>query len=377
MNSIQEINIFIKDIFIKENFHYVELPLVYKSEIFYESSGEEIRRRMFSFNDKSGNEMCLRPDLTIPTCKSFLENPLQKDNGRLCYSGPIFRSSDHDLSQSLELNQSGIEVIYNNDLNDNKNFIKELETIKLALSTLEQLNINDIKVRIGSISFFNLFIDCLDLPQRWKQRLLRHLYRRHYFEKLLTRIRKGVGYDEERKLVIQRDVFSDETIFNQEINDILAREDPIKLGSRTIDEISNRFNLKSESVVSAIQGSKIADLVIGFLTLTGDLKSFPTKVDEFIRANNVSLFDEGLKTIDHLSSTFVKNFSNIEFIFDCDFGHSIEFYDGIIFEIIDQKNNILISGGRYDKLLTSLGDKNNFAAIGFATNNNQILETLV
>ena len=376
MNSIQEINIFIKDIFIKDNFQYVELPLVYKSEIFYESSGEEIRRRMFSFNDKSGNEMCLRPDLTIPTCKSFLENPLQKDSGRLCYSGPIFRSTEHDPSQSLELNQSGIEIIYKDDLNENKDFIKELEVIELALRTLEQLNISNIKVRVGSISFFNLFINCLDLPQRWKQRLLRHFYRRNYFEKLLTRIRKGVGYDEERKIGIIRDVFSDETVLNQEITDILIREDPNKLGSRTIDEISNRFNLKSESVVSAIQGNKIADLVIGFLNLTADLKSFPTKVDEFIKANNISLFDKGLKTIDNFSSIFIKYFPNIDFIFDCDFGNSIEFYDGIIFEITDKKNNILISGGRYDKLLTSLGDKNNYSAIGFATNNNQILEAL-
>ena len=52
--SIQEINISIKNYFIDCGFEYVELPLVYDSDIFYETSGEVIRKEMFSFVDDSG-----------------------------------------------------------------------------------------------------------------------------------------------------------------------------------------------------------------------------------------------------------------------------------------------------------------------------------
>ena len=79
---------------------------------------------MFSFTNNSGDEMCLRPDLTIPTCKHFLENIKKFENGQLCYSGPVFRSSLTSTEQSLELNQSGIEIIYK-DSSKISNFEKE------------------------------------------------------------------------------------------------------------------------------------------------------------------------------------------------------------------------------------------------------------
>ena len=70
--------------------------------------------------------------------------------------------------------------------------------------------------------------------------------------------------------------------------------------------------------------------------------------------------------------------SNIEkYYFDNDFGHSIEFYDGMMFEIYNPDNQSeLISGGRYDKLLIDLGSKSNLSAVGFATNNNNIIELI-
>ena len=66
-----------------------------------------------------------------------------------------------------------------------------------------------------------------------------------------------------------------------------------------------------------------------------------------------------------------------KFNFNNDFGHSIEFYDGVMFEIYDQSGNLkLITGGRYDKLLNILGSRNNLSAIGFATNNNNLSKIL-
>ena len=48
--------------------------IVSYSDIFYETSGEEIRSQMYSFIDGSGKEKCLRPDMTIPTCQSFIKS---------------------------------------------------------------------------------------------------------------------------------------------------------------------------------------------------------------------------------------------------------------------------------------------------------------
>ena len=375
MNSIQDINIFLKNLFTENNFQYVDLPLVYNSELFYETSGEDIRRRMFSFTNNSGDEMCLRPDLTIPTCKHFLENINKFENGQLCYSGPVFRSSLTSTEQSLELNQSGIEIIYK-DSSKISNFEKEFQAINLAIETMNQIGINDFSIRISSISLFNLFINSLDLPQRWKQRLLRHFYRRDYFDKLLNRISDGVGYDKERKSNIIRDVFGDDKIVNEEIKDILLNEDQLKTGSRTIDEIASRFNLKSESVVSSKQGKEIQKVINKFLSLNGPMQTIDDQMNKFTNDFDIQRFDVGQEMINQLSSNLIK-ISAKPIYFDCDFGHSIEFYDGIIFEITNDLNSdVLISGGRYDKLLSALEDKDQFSAVGFATNNNNILKAL-
>ena len=46
----------------------------------------------------------------------------------------------------------------------------------------------------------------------------------------------------------------------------------------------------------------------------------------------------------------------------------------MMFEIYNPDNQSeLISGGRYDKLLIDLGSKSNLSAVGFATNNNNII----
>jgi len=375
MNSIQDINIFLKNLFTENNFQYVDLPLVYNSEVFYETSGEDIRRRMFSFTNNSGDEMCLRPDLTIPTCKHFLENIDKFENGQLCYSGPVFRSSLTSNEQSLELNQSGIEIIFR-DNSKISNYEKEFQAINLAIETINQIGISDFSIRISSISLFNLFINSLDLPQRWKQRLLRHFYRRDYFDKLLNRISDGVGYDKERKSNIIRDVFGDDKIINEEIKDILLNEDQLKTGSRTIDEIASRFNLKSESVVSSKQGKEIQKVINEFLSLNGPIQKIDDQMNKFMNDFDIKRFDEGQEMLNQLSSNLLK-ISAKPIYFDCDFGHSIEFYDGIIFEIISNVNSdVLISGGRYDKLLNVLEDQDQFSAVGFATNNNNILKAL-
>ena len=127
--ALQEINILIKNYFIDCGFNYVELPLVYDADIFYETSGEVIRKEMFSFADESGKEKCLRPDLTVPTCQSFINNQSQNDSAKLCYSGPIFRSSDRLEEQSVELNQSGIEIIFTEKSLSNR-FDKDVEVLK-------------------------------------------------------------------------------------------------------------------------------------------------------------------------------------------------------------------------------------------------------
>src|SRR5579872_1573723 len=76
--------------FAARGYRRYEPSVLQPASIFLERSGEEIRRRTFTLTDPAGNELCLRPDLTIPICR---EHVARGGNypARLCYDGLAFR----------------------------------------------------------------------------------------------------------------------------------------------------------------------------------------------------------------------------------------------------------------------------------------------
>src|SRR5262249_61519146 len=74
--------------------------------------GESLRARTYVFTDPDGAELCLRPDLTVPTCRLHLERHAQPDTpARYCYSGSAFRyqPGGADSAHPREFRQAGIE----------------------------------------------------------------------------------------------------------------------------------------------------------------------------------------------------------------------------------------------------------------------------
>jgi ATP phosphoribosyltransferase regulatory subunit len=84
----------------------IDPPLLQPAEPFLDLSGEDIRRRMFLTTDPHGREMCLRPDLTIPVSRAYLQSAAAGKPAGFCYLGPVFR---HRPSASAEFVQVGIE----------------------------------------------------------------------------------------------------------------------------------------------------------------------------------------------------------------------------------------------------------------------------
>ena len=69
-----------------KGFKYIELPSVIETNHIVQRSGENFRKFIFSFIDQNGNELCLRPDLTIVSCLRYLENNF-KGKEKIFYSG--------------------------------------------------------------------------------------------------------------------------------------------------------------------------------------------------------------------------------------------------------------------------------------------------
>ncbi|NMD06713.1 MAG: ATP phosphoribosyltransferase regulatory subunit, partial [Phyllobacteriaceae bacterium] len=102
-------NAAIMAVFERAGFDHIAPDIIQPADIFLERSGEDIRARTFVFNDPDGNELCLRPDLTVPACRYHLShatNPAAES--RYCYLGTAFRFPDELLSPQ-EFHQAGVE----------------------------------------------------------------------------------------------------------------------------------------------------------------------------------------------------------------------------------------------------------------------------
>ena len=171
-----------------KGFKYIELPSVIEANHIVQRSGENFRKFMFSFTDINGKELCLRPDLTIASCLRYLEEKL-KGKEKIFYSGQAYRKVQNK-KDSIIRNQVGFEIIGSKDeKNDDK------EIINTSLESLQSIKYTTGILTIGNVEIFNLLISKLNIPKRWKLRLIRHFWREKYFNDLLKRLETNSDVD--------------------------------------------------------------------------------------------------------------------------------------------------------------------------------------
>ena len=133
-----------------KGFKYIELPSVIETNHIVKRSGESFRKFIFSFTDQKGNELCLRPDLTIASCLRYLDNNL-KIKEKIFYTGQAYRKSQNK-KQSIIRNQVGFEIIGSQDeKNDDK------EIVNTSLRSLKNFNYKSGTITIGNVEIFNAF----------------------------------------------------------------------------------------------------------------------------------------------------------------------------------------------------------------------------
>src|SRR5260370_34654161 len=68
-----------------------EPAILQPAEPFLDLSGEDIRKSLYLTTDPSGEELCLRPDLTIPLARDYLASHRAGQPTGFSYLGPVFR----------------------------------------------------------------------------------------------------------------------------------------------------------------------------------------------------------------------------------------------------------------------------------------------
>ena len=331
-----------------KGFKYIELPSVIEANHIVQRSGENFKKFMFSFTDINGKELCLRPDLTIASCLRYLEEEL-KGKEKIFYSGQAYRKVQNK-KDSIIRNQVGFEIIGSKDeKNDDK------EIINTSLESLQSIKYTKGTLTIGNVEIFNLLISKLNIPKRWKLRLIRHFWREKYFNDLLKRLETNSDVDPTIVEIDKKRYFK------------MLKEDLSKfIAGRSINEILKRFDNKIRDPRGASKGKKVSQIIKNFLKIKCPINKAAAELNKFFKKNKINL------VVDQKYFPTSKNkISKLNVVFSASFGRQLEYYTGMVFKIdikSKSKNRNIINGGRYDKLIFDLGSEKQIPAVGAALN---------
>ena len=335
-----------------KGFKYINLDSVIEANHILKRSGENFRKYMFAFIDQNGKELCLRPDLTIASCLRYLEKNINKKE-KIFYNGEAFRKSINN-KDSVIINQIGFEILGSKtEKKDDK------EIINTAIKTLSSIPYSSGVLKIGSIEIFNIFISKLDIPKRWKLRLSRHYWQEKYFNELLQRLETNSDVD---PTIVEVDKKKYRQMLKENKQNIIA--------GRSINEILKRFNNKIKDPRRANKGKKISKIIKDYLKINCSIDKAAERLNSFFKKNKINIIVE--KNYFPITKN---NVSKLKVEFSTSFGRELEYYTGMVFKIyIKNKSREInvISGGRYDKLISNLGSKKQIPAVGAAININII-----
>lgn len=131
-------------------FEQVSTPIFEKTDLFSRGIGtgtDIVSKEMYTFEDKAGRSLTLRPEGTAPVMRAFLERNLQNESycHKLYYLGPMFRYERQQAGRYRQFHQYGAEVI---GLDSPK---QDVEVIDLLCSFFQHLGLDNLTIHINSI----------------------------------------------------------------------------------------------------------------------------------------------------------------------------------------------------------------------------------
>ncbi|NPA12940.1 MAG: histidine--tRNA ligase [Aquificae bacterium] len=129
-----------RDIFQRYNFEEIILPVVEDVSLFLRSVGEDtdiVQKEMYTFEDRGGRQVALRPEGTAPTVRAFIEEKMFAQGGykKLFYEGAMFRYERPQAGRYRQFHQIGAEILGTGSV------LADVEMIKMVNDLLDTLGI--------------------------------------------------------------------------------------------------------------------------------------------------------------------------------------------------------------------------------------------
>lgn len=131
-------------------FKEIRVPVFEHTEVFSRSVGDTtdvVQKEMYTFDDKGGRSITLRPELTAGVIRSIIENGLYNQSlpQKVCYIGGCYRYEKPQAGRLREFHQFGVECI------GAAAPAADAEVISLAHSVLNSIGVENLSLEINSI----------------------------------------------------------------------------------------------------------------------------------------------------------------------------------------------------------------------------------
>ncbi|HXR31282.1 MAG TPA: histidine--tRNA ligase [Solirubrobacterales bacterium] len=137
-------------IFARAGYEPIATPSFEDTELFERGVGHStdiVRKEMFTFEDKGGRSLTLRPEGTAAICRAYLEHGMHKlaQPVKLSYVGPFFRHERPQAGRYRQFHQLGAEAIGSDSP------LADAETIGLLAELIAELGVPGVELRLGSL----------------------------------------------------------------------------------------------------------------------------------------------------------------------------------------------------------------------------------
>jgi ATP phosphoribosyltransferase regulatory subunit len=332
------------------------VAVLHPADPFLETAGEDIRRRMFVTEGRTGERLALRPDFTIPVCLEHMRNGAGP--ARYAYEGLVFRRHD---SGAPERPETGYE-----DIGRAERAGADAEALALAIACVAAVAPGPAAVRLGDIGLFVALLQALGLPEPWRRRLRRSFGLPQAMTANLERLSAPRGGEDVRVDPAIRSAAEahDRDRLVALLSDWLAGHGHSEEAGRTAEEIADRFLDQRALAEARIEAEALATLR-AYLALQSSLDAAPEALARFASERGIG-FGAALALFGERAAAIALLAPDTPIRFEAGFGRPLDYYTGLVFDVRTEAHAVPIAGGgRYDRLMQMLGAPEPVPAVGF------------
>lgn len=346
-------------LFFDAGYSRLEPPVLQPVDVFLELGGEDIRRRMFVTTDGDGREWALRPEYTIPVARAWLGRGTGEADAAFSYSGPVFRLRRG--AENAEFVQTGIESFGREDRE-----AADAEVLALSLDAVALAGMERPQVRLGDVAIFTALVDGLGLPPA-RARQLRRTFAQGALDAASLELVPDTASAGQHAGLLRTLEGQDPRAARAFVEDILKIAGISSVGGRTAHEIAERFLSQAAAEAEGGIGAEAREILDRFVRITGDPDAASAQLRALAAEARIDL-GAVLDAFDARTGFIAARGVDVTTLtFQASFGRNLDYYTGAVFEIVDAarpERRPVVGGGRYDRLLQTLGAPAPVPAVG-------------